>query len=61
MKAKSFIVELVAAFALVMVSAVVATGAKAANVAPSITITANPNPVLIAWVQKLGRGPLAGG
>jgi hypothetical protein len=46
LKAKSFIVVLVAVFVAVMVSAVTATSAKAAA-DPSVTITAAPNPVLI--------------
>lgn len=54
MKAKSFIVALVAASALVMLSAVVATEASATNVAaPSITISADPNPVLIGGTTDL--------
>lgn len=46
MKIKPFIVALVAVFAAILVSAVVATGAKAAPADPSVTITATPNPVI---------------
>lgn len=46
MRVKSFIVVLVVVFAAIMVSAAMATAAKAAPADPSVTITATPNPVI---------------
>lgn len=53
MKAKSFIVTLVAVFAAVLVSSVMATSAKAAAADPSLTITAAPNPVVVGGTAEV--------